>query len=289
VKLDKVFRATGKPFLYYPGFVERFGISINATLLLCYVGWRTVPLKEGEWLSATTKQICDATGLTVKEQTNARAQLVAKRLLAETYARLEHTLKFKLSDVEMDDGPPAKREDAHPPKGRVAPAKREGGTRQKGVSSKGGVKEKERDGGADAPGLAPKRQLTDGFKAAWEERFKGPYSFQGAKDGKAADVLLATGISIPDLLCLARKAWERLDEFNCKHAVSLAGFASRFNEIRVEVQNGKSKVNGASGSKGFDRNQGTLNEGKSERYDLKKIQAARAVRDAEQPASGADA
>lgn len=49
------------------------------------------------------------------------------------------------------------------------------------------------------------------------------------------------------------------------------------------------QTNGASGSKGFDRNKGTLNEGKAARYDLKAIQAARAIRDKRQPELGSDA
>lgn len=94
-----------------------------------------------------------------------------------------------------------------------------------------------------SPPQSHKRELTDGWCAAWAARFGGPYKFEGAKDGKAADSLLATGLPVAELLALAAKAWERLrdpavvngDAFNSKHAVSLASFASRFNEVRVEV------------------------------------------------------
>lgn len=48
---------------------------------------------------------------------------------------------------------------------------------------------------------------------------------------------------------------------------------------------GTNKNNGASGSKGFDRNKGTANEGRASDYDLGKIQAARAVRDSGKPAA----
>lgn len=43
------------------------------------------------------------------------------------------------------------------------------------------------------------------------------------------------------------------------------------------------KAGGTCGAKSFDRNKGTLNEGHAERYDLKKIQAARSVQNAKQP------
>lgn len=92
--------------------------------------------------------------------------------------------------------------------------------------------------GAGAPAAkepAAKRQLTDGWVAGWEKRFGGPYKFEGAKDGKAADALLATGLTVASLLKLAAEAWDNVELFNCKHAMSLAGFASRFNEIRGEL------------------------------------------------------
>lgn len=44
-------------------------------------------------------------------------------------------------------------------------------------------------------------------------------------------------------------------------------------------------VPGSSGQKGFDRNKGTLNEGHSKDYDLKAIQARRAVSNAQRPAT----
>ena len=96
-------------------------------------------------------------------------------------------------------------------------------------------------------GSGSKRQLTDAFVVAWQERFGGPYKFQGAKDGKAADSLLATGLSVAEIISIARSAWARLDEFNCKHAMSLAGLSSRFNEIRGEVKSAKRKNQNGSG------------------------------------------
>jgi len=33
MKLTELFSATGEPFVYYPGFVARFGISVNSTVL----------------------------------------------------------------------------------------------------------------------------------------------------------------------------------------------------------------------------------------------------------------
>jgi hypothetical protein len=69
------------------------------------------------------------------------------------------------------------------------------------------------------------------------------YMFQGAKDGTAADRLLRLGLTVTEIMGVAEEAWKHPDWFNCKQAASLAGFACRFNEIRMEqlqppLQNG---------------------------------------------------
>lgn len=74
------------------------------------------------------------------------------------------------------------------------------------------------------------------WSAAYEDFFGVSYKVQNGKDGKAADGLLVLkGASPEQLIEIARKSWNRKDGFNCKHAVSLSGFASRFNEIRGEL------------------------------------------------------
>ncbi len=61
----------------------------------------------------------------------------------------------------------------------------------------------------------------------------------------------------------------------------------RYNDDpKTWTRNDTSKTIGAAGAKSFDRNKGTLNEGKSKQYDLAKIQAARALRDAGKPVTG---
>ena len=90
------------------------------------------------------------------------------------------------------------------------------------------------------------RQLTNAFVAAWQVRFGGPYKFNGAADGKAADDLLKLGLTVEQILGVAKKAWNKPEEFNCKHAMTLRGLHSRFNEIRGEVGalNGAKKPTG---------------------------------------------
>lgn len=86
------------------------------------------------------------------------------------------------------------------------------------------------------PSESAKRQLTDEWCAAYEFVKGRKYVFDGAKDGKAADKLLATGLPVGEIVALAAKAW-KTDAFNCRQAATLAGFACRYNYIRDEVEN----------------------------------------------------
>lgn len=83
--------------------------------------------------------------------------------------------------------------------------------------------------------LVRKKDLTDAWCAAYREVHGSRYLFQGAKDGKAADVLITLGLPVDEIIGIARKAWAFKGGFNSKMAASLAGFVSRFNEIRSEV------------------------------------------------------
>lgn len=107
---------------------------------------------------------------------------------------------------------------------------------------------------------APKRQLTDGWVAAWSVKFGAAYKFNGAADGKAADSLLALNLTPEQILDVAKSAWEKPLLFNCKQATTLRGLASRFNEIRVELKNETNPRHRAGRNGEVDRNAGTLNE-----------------------------
>lgn len=107
MKLSELFAATGEPFMFYPGFVHRFGISVNASIFLCFIGWKSFADNLDEWQSYNTDEIERRTGLTGKEQASARKQLTAASLVEEKYARLEHVLKFRLSpsDLQIEKSP----------------------------------------------------------------------------------------------------------------------------------------------------------------------------------------
>lgn len=84
--------------------------------------------------------------------------------------------------------------------------------------------------------VASMRSLTDLFSAGWQKRFGCPYKFNGAADGKAACDLLKLGLTPEQVIKVAEAAWAQPEEFNCKHAMTLRGLASRFNEIRAAVR-----------------------------------------------------
>lgn len=105
MKLDQIFKSTGKPFFYYPGLIHNFGISVNACVFICFIGWQTYENEQDGWKSFNTETITKETGLSIKEQATARKQLVIKGLIEEQYARLDHVLKFRIKSVEVGESP----------------------------------------------------------------------------------------------------------------------------------------------------------------------------------------
>jgi len=104
---------------------------------------------------------------------------------------------------------------------------------------------------ANRPPLTKKERMKEGknksssahaeFIELWCERFKAAtgerYAFQGGKDGKAVKLLLTTtGLTPSQLVAIAETAWKRPTGFWCKFATSIAGYNSRFNQIRKETQ-----------------------------------------------------
>ena len=78
----------------------------------------------------------------------------------------------------------------------------------------------------------PEKNLCSLWVAAYQAHFGTKYLFQGPKDMMACKRLV--GIESPERLVeLAKEAWKKPDGFDTKQAVSIAGFASRYNQIRA--------------------------------------------------------
>jgi hypothetical protein len=102
----------------------------------------------------------------------------------------------------------------------------------------------------------------------YQQQFGRAYSFCGGKDGAAVKRLLnSTGKTPEELVAAATRAWGRA-EFNCEKAVSIAGFAGRYNEIMAELEPNENKheANRQISEKRVDRNIGNANEGRAHLY-----------------------
>lgn len=75
----------------------------------------------------------------------------------------------------------------------------------------------------------------DGWATAFQQFHHTKYMVQGAKDAAAAKRLVKDS-TVDDLLDTAWEAWQHPDKFNCKQAATIAGFASRFNDIKIELK-----------------------------------------------------
>ena len=234
MKLNEFFDVSGQPFIYYPGFVHRFNISVNACVFLCFIGWKTLPDSDG-WREHNTDGIETATGLSVKEQSTARKQLAAAGLLEERYARLEHVLKFKIVGRDFDEESP-NLENGQTPKGSL-------GKRQEGVWTKEGNKEVNKEKNSANADQVEKQTPSEhaAFIKQWSDEYKRvhcyDYVFNGGRDGKAVKRLVKDGLGTTALIVTAVAAWSRLKSpFLKQRASTIHGFADALNEIRCELR-----------------------------------------------------
>ena len=89
---------------------------------------------------------------------------------------------------------------------------------------------------AEAKGHPDRQRLIQEFTEAYKADCGAAYKFGGAKDGKAANELLATATA-EEIIELAKAAWKLPDgaRFLRQQASTLAGLASKWNEIQKEV------------------------------------------------------
>jgi DNA-binding MarR family transcriptional regulator len=86
----------------------------------------------------------------------------------------------------------------------------------------------------------PERIGMPEFIAAWHSAFEahhhGKYLFRYNIDGPGVTRLLKAGIKTEEIIAVAQNAWLHPTGFFCKQAATVAGLASRWNEIRAELQ-----------------------------------------------------
>jgi hypothetical protein len=102
MKLSDFITDIGRPVAFYPG-LKRITKSTTATILLCqFIYWIGKGESKDGSVYKTSKELEDETGLTYEEQKTARARLKDIGLLTEKYARLDHTIYFKIDTNKLD-------------------------------------------------------------------------------------------------------------------------------------------------------------------------------------------
>lgn len=106
-----------------------------------------------------------------------------------------------------------------------------------------GTKEQVTSSGTAAPNGSQRLSFTNGWNERWQKRFGSKYEFQGGVDGKATTRLMNMEEDKLKLLEMAEAAWDapENDKFwACnKMSQTIAKFASKVNEIRVELERQK--------------------------------------------------
>jgi hypothetical protein len=83
--------------------------------------------------------------------------------------------------------------------------------------------------------VSPITQFTKLWVESYQKELGVKYLHQGAKDALAIKRLIAVEPNPEHWMALARTAWDNRDKFWCKQALTIAGFASKINEIRGEI------------------------------------------------------
>lgn len=125
---------------------------------------------------------------------------------------------------------------------KPAPEKRsEGGANQRpgfAPESKGTVTGEPSGTTGGAPGDTRHRDFIDLWTEAYQQQFDRPYAFNGGKDGSSLKRLLAsTKTTAGQLMAIVTTAWTKKGKkyFWCEKSVTIATFASHFNEVQAEL------------------------------------------------------
>jgi len=101
MKLSEYITDIGNPVAYNPKFRKITG-SINSALLLCQLLLWTDKTEDG-WVWKNSWDIEEETGLNYDEQIGARKLLTERNLIEEQYMRLNHKMRFKINQEELNN------------------------------------------------------------------------------------------------------------------------------------------------------------------------------------------
>lgn len=254
MRLTEFFNFAGNPYTFYPGLTAKLGVSTNAAVLLCLIGWRTLP-GSGGWVPLSAEEVERDTGLSKKELGTAREQLVTAGVLEERYVRLDHQMFYRIKDIPEVGGQgtsrSAERELRETPKGNQAGAERELRTNVK-EGKLGGKKKAPAPAGPTRPESGPAILDAEGdpkqetlseleapatpskFKAfvelwsqSYEAHIGAPYPFNGGRDGKAAKALTSNCRTATELVELAAWCWGNLTGYVQQQCLTIHGFQAQ--------------------------------------------------------------
>lgn len=102
MRLSEYLRWLGRPIAYYPSLARLVG-GVKAAVFLCQLlYWHERSSHPDREIYKSIAKIEEETGLTKEEQRTARRELVARKLLHERYARLDHQLFFRIDLDALD-------------------------------------------------------------------------------------------------------------------------------------------------------------------------------------------
>lgn len=94
-------RTLGNPVAFYPGLVKPLG-SVNAVLFFCQIYYWQDKTDNELGVYKSSDDIEAETGLTYREQSTARKQLVDRGVLVETNKRLEHRIYYRIDREALE-------------------------------------------------------------------------------------------------------------------------------------------------------------------------------------------
>lgn len=102
MKIGELFKFVGRPVAYFPRLSFFLG-SVKATLFLCqFLYWKGRQRDPDGWIYKSQSEIQKETGLSRREQENARKQLSQKGYLEQKYKGIPRQLYYRINYQPLD-------------------------------------------------------------------------------------------------------------------------------------------------------------------------------------------
>lgn len=102
MKPSDVLRDIGRPMAYYPALAKITG-GVKPAILLCQLMYWTGKQHDPDgWIYKVSSEIEAETGMTWREQQQARKKLVQRKLISEQRDYLNHRILFKVECDQLD-------------------------------------------------------------------------------------------------------------------------------------------------------------------------------------------